>query len=111
MNDARLDKSFTVGARKLGEVYGKSRSWGLLKLKEWFDEQERGGPRRVFQKGKCLYTTVSVLRQEMPGYQDVRFEKRIDELDKLMNTMLRRVENLTYEINLLKHQLANGVRK
>lgn len=81
-----------VGVTKLAWMYGKSRDWAERLLKEWHEEQRRGGPVRVFQQGKrgSLYTTMPVIHQHMPpGRDPVLYRRMKDVEDDVKNAHAR----------------------
>ncbi len=92
----RLDASLTVGATRLGRMFERSRYWGAGQLRGWWDEQQRGGPVRVFRK-TCgyLYTTIAIVDQAMPrGRRDEALERRLRAFERDLTDAYTRIAQL-----------------
>lgn len=94
----RPDPSLLVGPVALGKMVGRSRDWSWRLLREWRDEQERGGPRRVFVRANGrLCTTVGVVNQYFPR-PDRAVERRLKVLEDDLNRAFTRIAELERKI-------------
>lgn len=97
MAENTIDHSVVVGAAKLARLYKTSWPTAKAQLVEWYEEQQKGGPVRVFKSGKRLYTTLAVIQRERPVGRDQYLVRKIEELENDLNVMARRIERLTSE--------------
>lgn len=103
------DKSTIVSVTRLAEITGMSRWWARGKLDEWWEEQERGGPFRVFRKGKrqLLFTTIAVVQREFVGVHDPVMKRKVRELEQAIEFLTKRTDHLTNTIANLTHTIAS----
>lgn len=104
MGNGPPDKSQIVGVTRLAEIVGRSRWWAADKLREWLEEQESGGPQRVFRKGKrkLLYTTIAVVQREFVGVHDPVMKRKLRDLESDVSWLKQRVDHLTDEVRRLR---------
>ncbi len=91
------DPSFIVGSLQVAEMFNKSRWWAQDLLREWWNEQERGGPVRVFKKGKrgYFYTTTAIVDRYMPrGRKDSALERRLRMMERDLGEAFTRIAEL-----------------
>jgi hypothetical protein len=95
-------ESFIVGATRLGELYKRSRRWGFNLLREWWRDQQDGGPVRVFRrKNGAMYTTLTVLDMHMPrGRRDEVLERRLRHIDRDLDQVFTRLAELERRIGM-----------
>lgn len=90
----QVDASYVVGPSRFGRLFKRSREWGRRRLKEWAEEQEKGGPIRVYKnRAGGLFTTIGIVNHYMPRH-DV-FERRFCALERdllLVFTRLAEIE-------------------
>lgn len=97
--------SKSVGATELARIAGKSRTWAKNLLKEWLLEQEAGGPQRVFVFGKkrAVRTTLAIIQRELlVNVRDPLISKKLEEHDRDLDTLARRIDKLTTELHALR---------
>jgi hypothetical protein len=78
-------------------MFKKSREWGRSMLQMWFDEQQAGGPLRVFPRGKQgqLCTTIAIIDQYMPrGRRDEVLERRLAAFERDLGEAYARLAEL-----------------
>lgn len=92
----RTDESFIVGATRLGKLYKRSRRWGFNLLREWWQEQEAGGPVRVFKRRSgAMYTTLRTLDLYMPrGRRDEQLERRLRHIESDLEQVYTRLAEM-----------------
>jgi hypothetical protein len=90
------EERFMVGPTKMGRMYGHSRRWARRQLLEWWEEQQVGGPVRVFRRPSgYLYTTLAVLDQIMPPRRrDAVLERWRASVDANLDETFRRLAEL-----------------
>lgn len=100
MNVVQLDpgSSQVASPSRVGAHFGKSREWARSLLKEWYAEQQRGGPPKVFRKGRVFYTTMSVLREHMPRGRDEALHRKLRELEHGLEQAYARIAELERRI-------------
>lgn len=110
--DTVADASVIVGVVKFAKMFDRSRWWARAKLEKWLAEQNRGGPKRVWEDGSRLYTTLAVVQRDMPGARDPVIMRKLKEHDKDLDVLARRVNDLTTQLASLRKQLEpkSGVR-
>lgn len=98
----RGDTGLIVGPTRLGQLYKRSRRWGYTLLREWWAEQQAGGPVRVFKrKNGSLYTTLQVVDATMPrGRRDEVLERRLRHIDRDMDHVFTRLAELERRIGM-----------
>jgi hypothetical protein len=107
MTSQAPDQSSIVSVTKLAAIVGKSRWWARDKLNEWLEEQQKGGPQRVFfQKGKrrLLYTTIAVVQREFVGVHDPVMKRKIRDLEQTIEFLVKRVDRLTDDVAELRRR-------
>lgn len=94
------DPSFVLGPTKLGRMFNKSPSWGYRLLRAWWEEQQRGGPKRVFRHGKQRQygTTIATVDQYMPRRKDEALERRLVGIEKDLAAVVTRLADLERSI-------------
>lgn len=116
MNRPSNEASVVVGVTKFAAMFGRSRWWAKAKFERWLDEQNRGGPVRVWYSGKkrrLLYTTLAVVQREFPGAtRDPIVMRKLKEHDRDMDQLARRIDSLMGEVRMLRKMLEpkSGVR-
>lgn len=94
------DPSFLIGPVALGKMAGRSRYWAWRLLREWRDEQERGGPLRVLVRASGrLCTTVAVANLHF-GRPDRALERRVKTLEADLDRAFTRIGDLERKIGL-----------
>lgn len=89
------DPSFVVGPSRLGRMFERSRWWGARILAEWWEEQARGGPVRVFRRPSGrLYSTVAIIDQHMPRRRNEVLERRLRTLEADLSSAFARIAEL-----------------
>jgi len=98
----RADTGLIVGPTKLGLLYKRSRRWGYNLLREWWAEQQAGGPVRVFKRRSgSLYTTLQIVDAMMPrGRRDEVLERRLRTMDRDLDQMATRLAELERRIGM-----------
>lgn len=88
-------------------MYGETTKWARAMLLEWYENQTRGGPIKVFKRGKkgALYTTISILQREMPPARDQLLVRQMAELDRDLTTQVRRIDALMTDVAHLRKTL------
>jgi hypothetical protein len=110
------DATIIIGVVQFARMFEKSRKWAREKFMYWLREQERGGPQRVWKvddkRGARLYTTLAVVQQDMPRTRDPVIMRKLNEHDRDLDTMARRIDDLTTQLHQLRRQLApkSGIR-
>lgn len=100
-----VNESVLVGVVKFARMYDRSRWWARAKLEKWLDEQKKGGPQRVWEDGPRLYTTLTIVQRDMPGARDPVIMRKLREHDKDLDTLARRVDDLTTQLLQLRKHL------
>jgi hypothetical protein len=89
------DERFVIGPCRLGKLYGRSRWWGSRLLREWWAEQLKGAPIRVFRRPSGrLYTTLGIIDQHMPRRRDEVLERRLRTLERDLSESFARIAEL-----------------
>lgn len=106
------DKSSIVNVTRLAEITGRSRWWARAKLDEWFAEQESGGPKRVFKKGRrgSLFTTIAIVQQEFVGVHDPVMKRKVRDLESAIDFLTKRVNQLSDQITELRYSVRHNGR-
>lgn len=108
MSETAPDPSTLVGATKLAKICGHSRNWARAKLREWLEEQNRGGVHRVVLTGpkkNILATTIGVVQREFLGsIRDPMVVRKLREHDRDLDHLARRIDALLDEVRLLRSQ-------
>ncbi len=110
---SRLERqqSLLVGPVKMAALIKKSRQWCHECIRQWWEEQKKGGPIRVFAKitkgekrPERLCTTIAVLQREF-GIHDPVIMKKLKEQEATIAFLTQRMDNLTTEIHDLRRSL------
>lgn len=106
------DHSFIVGVTQFAEMAGRSRKWARDKYEEWLEEQEKGGPQRVFvssRKRNLIYSSIGIIQREIVGIRDPVVTRHLRQHDQDIDFLTRRMEKLSDEIRELRKLL--GVKR
>ena len=101
---------YIVGTFRLARLYGRNEHWARSLLREWYEEQKKGGPVRVFPryaivKGKRqlrLYTTMGVIEQSMPRARDMELERWRKRIDADLDRAFARIVELELRLGIRK---------
>jgi hypothetical protein len=98
----RADTGLIVGPTRLGTLYKKSRRWGYNLLREWWNEQEKGGPVRVFKRANgAMFTTLQTLDLYLPrGRRDEALERRLRHIEGDLDQVFTRLAELERRIGM-----------
>jgi len=102
---ARAAGGITIGVTELAWIFDRSRDWAAKFLEDWEDEQQNGGPVRVFRRGRCLYTTLPVLHQWMPPGRDLALYRRVEKVEGDVAEAHRRLDRQVVEIGEVKRRV------
>lgn len=88
-----------IGPKELGRRFGRGHKWARALLREWWDEQQRGGPARVFpMRGRggfvTYYTTIAVVHRHMPPGRDEKLVRAVKEHDRDLDQLARKIDRL-----------------
>lgn len=91
-----FDPCYVVGPTRFGRLFKRSRWWGLARLREWWEEQQRGGPVRVFKrKSGAFYTTMGIVDFYMPrARRDEAAERRFRRIERDLDEAFARLAEL-----------------
>lgn len=110
MNDKAPDPSTLVGATKMAKICGHSRNWARAKLREWLEEQNRGGAQRIVMTGSkknIPCTTIAVIQREFLGsVRDPMVMRKLNEHDRDLDHLARRNIALSDELREVKAELS-----
>lgn len=101
----KLDPAAVVGASRLAAMFERSRWWAQRLMREWWTEQQAGGPVRVFKRASRrrrgrpvrtfgFYTTVAIVDQHMPRRPDRALERRLRALEEDVSGAYARIAEL-----------------
>jgi len=90
----------------MAEMFGRSRKWARAKFDEWLEEQNRGGPIRVWPHGrkrKLYVTTVAVVQREFAGgMRDPVIMRILKQYERDIDFLTKRIDKLTDEVRVLR---------
>ena len=98
--------SIYVGVTQYGAMFGRSRWWARAKLEGWLAEQNKGGPKRVWEEGKRLFTTLAIIQRDNPHMRDQVVMRKLKEHDRDLDRLAQRVDDLTTQLRELRRQQA-----
>lgn len=94
-----VDPAFIVGPSRFARMFDRSRWWAQRVLREWWDEQQKGGPVRVFRRPSgYYYTTIAIVDAHMPRRRDEALERRLRRLERDMSESFARIVDLERRI-------------
>lgn len=107
VNARTLDPAVVVGATRLAAMFDKSRHWAQRLMREWWREQEQGGPVRVFKRNEAkhhrsgravrsfrYYTTIAIVDTHMARRPDRALERRLRQLESDVSEAYARIAEL-----------------
>src|SRR5678815_3891575 len=101
--------SITLSSVGVGERFNRSPLWARRLLKQWWDEQQAGGEVRVFRRQRrdgrwSFYTTLAVLQRTLPTARDMPLVRKVDELERSLESAMRRIGQLTDRVERLERR-------
>lgn len=63
-------------------------------LKQWWEEQQRGGVPKVLRRGRVFYTTRAVLYADHPKGRDEHLWRKVERLEKDLEKAYARIVKL-----------------
>lgn len=95
-------RSFVVGVTGIMARYDMGEHAAKRLLRDWYEEQQRGGPRRVFRKphrgAHAYYTTEAELHAWMPHGRDLRLVRQVDRLERELEFERLRIDKLAARV-------------
>lgn len=91
-----LDPSYVVGPTRFGRLFKRGRRWGYARLRDWWHEQQKGGPVRVFKKRSgAFYTTMGIVDFYMPrARRDEALERRLRHIESDLSAAFSRLAEI-----------------
>lgn len=83
-----------VSSGEVGKHYGRSRRWGWMLLRQWWEEQKRGGTPKVLKRGRVFYTTRAMLYADNPKGRDEKLWRKVTQLEKDLERAYTRLVEL-----------------
>lgn len=106
---APSESSVIVGVVRLAEMFGRSRKWARAKFDEWREEQEKGGPIRVWPSGrkrKLWVTTLAIVQREFAGgMRDPVILRALKQHDRDIEFLTSRLDKVLEELQHLRRQV------
>ncbi len=98
-------RAHVVGVMGIAKRYDMGQWLARKLLRDWWAEQEAGGPLRVFRVtnkgskgGHAYYTTETELLRWMPAARDSVLVRKVERLEQDNEFLSRRVDKLTGEL-------------
>lgn len=99
---------YLVGTFRLARLYGRNEHWARKLLREWHEEQLKGGPIRVIVRkvtvaGKVqhrMYTTMGIIEQTLPRGRDLELERWRQETDADIDRAFRRIVEIELKLGI-----------
>jgi len=92
--ELRPGGSQLASTQRVADHYGRSRWWALELLKEWYAEQQLGGPPRVLKRGRIFYTTLAVLHAHAPRGRDEQLQRKLRQMENDIEKAFVRIAEL-----------------
>ncbi len=78
----RPAERFLIGPTAFGKMFRKSRWWAGRVMREWWKDQEAGGPILVHRRRSGhMTTTLAAIEQHMPRRKDEVLERRLRSME------------------------------
>lgn len=83
-----------IGVTKFAWMFDMSRDWAERVFRDWWTEQQMGGPTRVFKMGRrgSLFTTMPIVHQYMPPGRDIALYKRVEAVEQDVSDAHQRID-------------------
>lgn len=108
MIELKPGAAFVVGQRELARMYGKSEWWARCLMREWWKEQQEGGPVRVFRRpwnrGHALFTTLPVLQATMPPARDMKLVRALERAERDLDFAHKKIDELARRVGHLERR-------
>jgi hypothetical protein len=105
--------SYVVGRDELARRYRKGQRWARELLREWWREQQEGGPVRVFRRRTktgasrvSYFTTTTVLLRDMPPGRDEAVWRKIKEQGEAIEWLTKRLGEESSRLRTLEARYA-----
>jgi hypothetical protein len=102
---AHPPRGIVIGVVEFAWIFDRGREWAANLFLEWEREQQRGGPVRVFRKGRVLMTTSPVLHQWMPPGRDRALYKRVEAVEGEVAQAHKRIDRVAEEVGEVRRRV------